>query len=177
MESPGRLPGHVTTANILEEQFARNPKIVRLINRFPNPPNKDVGEGMNTAFNAMRKIRLREPEVTEKENSVVVYIRHTRLSSPAQIVMEYLDKHENITNQIGREMTGIRRDVQMKDVFVALRNEGAIELVPGKRGKASAWRKVGSVAGIENSPEVDEPDLLRMMAGGDEAKYSAGDKT
>lgn len=142
VESPGRLPGHVTTKNVLDEQFARNPKIVRLINKFPNPPNKDVGEGLNTAFNAMRRIRLKDPEITEKDNSVVVYIRHTRLSSPAQIVMEYLESHASITNQIAREITGIRRDVQMKDVFVALRREDALELVPGKRGKASAWRKV-----------------------------------
>ena len=35
VESPGRLAGHVTTANVLTEQFARNPKIVRLINKFP----------------------------------------------------------------------------------------------------------------------------------------------
>ena len=141
VESPGKLPGHVTINNVLDEQFARNPKIVRLINKFPNPPNKDVGEGLNTAFSAMRRIRLQDPEIIEKDNSVVVYIRHTRLSSPAQIVMEYLETHSTITNQVGRELTGIRRDVQMKDVFVALRREGALELVPGKRGKASAWRK------------------------------------
>lgn len=30
----------------------------------------------------------------------------------------------------------------MKDVFVALRRRNLIEQVPGKRGKASAWRKV-----------------------------------
>jgi ATP-dependent DNA helicase RecG len=150
VESPGRLPGHITVDNILDEQFARNPKIVRLINRFPNPPNKDVGEGLNTAFNAMRKIRLRDPEVAERENAVVVYIRHTRLSSPAQIVLEYLETHDSITNQIGREITGIRRDVQMKDVFVALRNQGALELIPGRRGKASAWRKIQTKA--NNAP-------------------------
>jgi ATP-dependent DNA helicase RecG len=56
VESPGRLPGHVTRENILNEQSARNPKIVRLINKFPDPPNKDVGEGLNTAFEAMMKI-------------------------------------------------------------------------------------------------------------------------
>ena len=45
VESPGRLPAHITPRNILRERFARNPTIVRLINRFPDPPNKDVGEG------------------------------------------------------------------------------------------------------------------------------------
>lgn len=141
VESPGRLPGHITAANILGEQFARNPKMVRLINKFPDPPNKDVGEGLNTAFEAMRRIRLKEPEVTEAANSVVVFIRHTRLSSPAQIVMEYLEENATITNEIGRSITGLRRDVQMKDTFVLLRRRGLIEQVPGKRGRATAWRK------------------------------------
>lgn len=142
VESPGRLLGHITPQNMLHEQFARNPKLVRLINKFPDPPNKDVGEGLNTAFEAMRRIRLKEPEIVENENSVVVYIRHTRLSSPEQIVMEYLEVNATITNQMGRSITGIRRDVQMKDVFVRLRTKGMIEQVPGMRGRATAWRKV-----------------------------------
>lgn len=141
VHSPGRLPGHITTGNLLEEQFARNPKLVRLINKFPDPPNKDVGEGLNTAFAAMRKIRLQDPEIVEAEQAVIVYIRHTRLSTPAQIVMEYVEKNAAITNQVGREITGLRRDVQMKDVFVALRKQGLLEQVPGKAGRATAWRK------------------------------------
>lgn len=143
VHSPGRLPGHVTIANLLEEQFARNPKLVRLINKFPDPPNKDVGEGLNTAFAAMRKIRLQDPEIVELDQSVVVFIRHTRLSTPAQIVMEFVERNAEITNQVGREITGLRRDVQMKDVFVALRKQGLLEQVPGKIGRATAWRKVG----------------------------------
>lgn len=142
VESPGRFPGHVTAANVLTEQFARNPKLVRLINKFPNPPNKDVGEGLNTAFAAMRRIRLKEPEIRESESAVTVFIRHERLSSPASIVMEYLETNATITNEIGRGITGLRRDVQMKDTFVLLRKRGLIEQVPGKRGRATAWRKV-----------------------------------
>src|SRR5438552_951508 len=56
VESPGRLPAHVTVQNILRERFARNGQIVRLINKFPEPPNKDVGEGLNTAFAAMKQL-------------------------------------------------------------------------------------------------------------------------
>ena len=39
VESPGRLPAHVTPENILQEQFARNGRLVRLLNKFPDPPN------------------------------------------------------------------------------------------------------------------------------------------
>lgn len=154
VESPGRLPGHITIENILDEQFARNPKLVRLINKFPDPPNKDVGEGLNTAFAAMERIRLKKPEIVENENSVTVFIRHTRLSSPAQIVMEYLGEHEIITNEIGRQITGIRRDIQMKDLFVALRKRGQIERVPGTRGRASAWRKVPPQGGTSEMGKI-----------------------
>src|SRR5690606_2244902 len=39
VQSPGTLPGHITPENILSERFARNPGLVRLINKFPDPPN------------------------------------------------------------------------------------------------------------------------------------------
>jgi ATP-dependent DNA helicase RecG len=104
IESPGRFPGHVTPQNVLNEQFARNPKIVRLVNKFPNAPNKDVGEGLNTAFEAMQKLRLKVPTIEERDNSVMVTLRHEKLASPEQLVMEYLENHEEITNLIARDL-------------------------------------------------------------------------
>lgn len=100
IESPGRLPGHVTVNNIIQTQFARNPKIVRLVNKFTNPPNKDVGEGLNTAFEAMGKLRLKKPQIHETEGSVVVTLRHESLGSPENIVMEFLSREVEITNSI-----------------------------------------------------------------------------
>jgi ATP-dependent DNA helicase RecG len=141
VESPGILPGHVTVENILEEQFARNGAIVRLINKFPNPPNKDVGEGLNTAFEAMRRLRLKEPQIEEWDNSVVVIIKHEPLASPEETVMEYLGSHEEITNSIARNLTGITSENTMKNVFYRLRDRNLIERVPEKKGPLSAWRK------------------------------------
>lgn len=141
VESPGRLPGHVTTENYLREQFSRNPKLVRLINKFPNPPNKDIGEGLNTAFEAMRRLRLKEPEILEGDHSVVVHIRHTPLASPQDMVMDYLKDREEITNRIARELTGIVSENVMKDVFLSLNKRDLLERVPNKKGNASAWRK------------------------------------
>jgi len=141
IESPGKLPGHVTEDNILEEQYARNPSIVRLINKFPNPPNKDVGEGLNTAFNAMNKLRLKPPIIAEKDNSVLITIRHEPLASPDQTIMEYLESHTEIANQIARKITGIPSENSMKKIFSRLKDRGEIELVPGKTGRAAVWRK------------------------------------
>src|ERR1700676_3625978 len=83
----------------------------------------------------------------ESDSSVAVFIRHTRLSSPAQIVMEYLEKNETITNVGGRNITGLRRDVQMKGTFVLLRRRGLIEQVPGNGGRATAWRRTQNPKG------------------------------
>lgn len=142
IESPGRLPGHITTHNILREQFARNGAIVRLINKFPNPPNKDVGEGLNTAFEAMSRLRLKPPIITESENSVVVYIRHEPLASVESAIREYLSKHKSITNRMAREIAGVTSESTIKAAFYRLRDKGMIELVPGTKTVTSAWRKV-----------------------------------
>lgn len=131
VESPGKLPGHVTIDNILDAQAARNPKIVRLINKFPDAPNKDVGEGLNTAFEAMNKLRLKAPEISELENSVLVVIKHEKLASPEEIVIEYLLNNDSIKNGTGRTITGIKSENTMKNVFYRLRDRGFIVLVKG----------------------------------------------
>jgi len=143
VESPGKLPGLVTVENILTEQCARNSAIVRLINKFPDPPNKDVGEGLNTAFDAMTQLRLKAPEIKEFDNSLIVYIRHESLASPEEAVMQYLETHDAITNTQAREITGITSENVMKQVFYRLRSKGLIDRVPRKYGPSSAWQKVG----------------------------------
>lgn len=133
VESPGRLAGHVSPSNILDERFARNGSIVRLINKFPDPPNKDVGEGLNTAFAAMKKLQLKDPIIVELDHSVLVNIRHERLASPEQMIMEYLADHREITNKIVRDLTGIGSENRVKNVFYALAQAGQIERVPDKK--------------------------------------------
>jgi ATP-dependent DNA helicase RecG len=141
VESPGRLPGHVTTRNILKTQFSRNGVVVRLIHKFPNPPNKDVGEGLNTAFDAMKKSRLKPPIIRETENSVIVEIRHDKLASPEESVMDYLANHAEINNRTARELTAIVSENTMKEVFLRLAKRDLIERVPGRKGASSAWQK------------------------------------
>lgn len=141
VESPGRLPGHITPQNILTEQFARNGMIVRLINKFPDPPNKDVGEGLNTAFRAMRALRLKDPVIEDRASSVVVHIRHERLASPEEAILSYLQRHDEINNAVARQITGITSENRVKEVFYRLRDAGKLERVPDRRGSASAWRR------------------------------------
>ncbi len=148
VKSPGRLPGHITTKNILKERFARNPTIVRLLNKYPNPPNKDIGEGLNTAVSKMIEAKLRRPTFKQLEDSFLVVLRHTPLARPETLVLEYLDNHPEVTNSAAREFCGIRSENAMKDVFIRLARASKIEPVPGKKGNKSAWRLIPGATGL-----------------------------
>jgi ATP-dependent DNA helicase RecG len=142
VENPGTLPGHITVENILDERFARNGNIVRVINKFPNPPNKDIGEGLNTAFRAMQVLRLREPVIIQKENSVLVTIRHEKLGSPQELILEYLQDNPTISNSIARDICVIREDWRVRKIFNDMVSAGMIEKVPGSVTSNTEYRRV-----------------------------------
>ena len=138
--SPGRLPGYVTPQNILQERFARNPKIVRILNKFPNPPNKDVGEGLNTAFEKMRELKLRDPIVQETDTGVMVILVHELLASPEEIIKGYLMEHGQINNSTAREICREGSENKIKRIFERMMDANIIEKVPDRRGRATAYQ-------------------------------------
>ena len=140
VESPGPLPAHVTPQNILEERFSRNGVIVRWINKFPDPPNKDVGEGLRTAIEAMKQLDLKPPEIEQSGNSVLVKIRHQRLASTEETILEYLETHEEITNSIVRDLTGIGSENQVKRTLQRMVRTGELESIPGRSRASAGYR-------------------------------------
>lgn len=141
VESPGRLPAHITPANILDERFARNGNLVRLLNKYPNPPNKDIGEGLNTAFNALRKLGLKEPIIENRENSVLVTIRHERLASHMELILAYLETHDTIRNKEARDICFVAADYTMKRILGHLEERQLIERVSGTSFGTTAYQK------------------------------------
>jgi ATP-dependent DNA helicase RecG len=138
--SPGTLPGHVTVQNILNERFARNAAIVRLINKFPNPLNKDVGEGLNTAFQAMREMKLKDPIINQEGGYVKVVLRHEPLATPEEIILEYLRTHDEIANREAREICYIGSENKMKRILQQMVSKELIETVPGRTRYNAAYR-------------------------------------
>lgn len=127
IKSPGRLPGYITPQNIYEERFSRNPNIVRLLHNLPEPVNHDIGEGLNTARNEMKKAGLVEPEIKELDNAVVVTIKHQKLASLEDIILDYLKENESITNKTVRELSGEEDVNKVKKAFQKLRKQGLIK--------------------------------------------------
>ena len=138
--SPGTLPAHITPENILNERFARNATIVRLINKFPDPPNKDVGEGLNTAFLAMRGMKLKPPLIEQAGGYVKVVLKHEPLATPEEIIVQYLQDNDQITTLIARNMCFIGSENKMKGILQRLVKRGLIGLVPGTTRYSAAYQ-------------------------------------
>ena len=142
IKSPGKLPGYVTIDNILDARFSRNSKIVRVLNKYKNPANKDMGEGLNTAFQRMEEFRLKAPIIVEDGNYIKVIIAHTSLASPEESIMKYLEINPQIKNREARAVTGVKSENVMKRHFYDLRDKKLIEPVMSKTGtKIVAWKK------------------------------------
>ncbi|MBK1988982.1 hypothetical protein A0J48_015790 [Sphaerospermopsis aphanizomenoides BCCUSP55] len=142
VESPGKLPGHITVKNILDETSSRNSNLVRIISKFPDPPNKDIGEGLNTAFRAMKMLGLKQPTIEEKEHSVIVYIRHELLASSEQIILEYLNKHDQITVFTIKRLCHFKSDNDYRKTMKGLTKRNLISRVENTKGKNTAYRIV-----------------------------------
>jgi ATP-dependent DNA helicase RecG len=140
--SPGRLPGFVNKDNILDVRYARNPRIVGMLSRYKTPPNKDIGEGLNTAFQKMKEWKLRNPEILDEGNYVRVIIPHAPLATPQEAIIEFLRKHGTITNRQARDITGIKSENAVKREFIKLKDAGQLEMIPELKGSKAAWRLI-----------------------------------
>lgn len=140
VQSPGRLAAHVTLKNVMKERAHRNGAIVRILNKFPDPPNKDVGEGLNTAFKKMTDVGLKEPTLGETENSFLVSIRHEPLAAPEEAIMDFLAENGTIKNVQARQITHITADYVMKRILGKMVERGLIEQVPGTEKFTTCYR-------------------------------------
>lgn len=138
--SPGRLPGYVTVDNILHARYSRNTKIVRTLHRYKQPPNRDMGEGLDTAFQKMKEWGLKAPEIEESNGYVRVTLPHTPLAKPTEAILGFLVRNATVTNRQARDLTGIKSENLVKIEFYKLRDEGMLEPVPSLKGPKSAWR-------------------------------------
>ena len=108
IQSPGRLPGYMTIDNLYSERFSRNPNIVRMLHNLPNPVNHDIGEGLDTAKNELKKAGLVDPTFEEKDNSFIVTIKHQTIASVEDVILQYFvdNPKSSLTNKLVRQLSG-----------------------------------------------------------------------
>lgn len=166
--SPGGFSGGVTAKNIFtHERFARNPiifktlfKISSLEERKQDRLNQDQGEGVKTILNSMRKAGLSDPKFEEKDNSVIVILKHENIESYENKIIEFLKKQDSIANRDAREITGEEDKEKIKNVFKKLVKRNIIEVVDDKATKSKVRYKLKGSLINENSKEDKQGTLL-----------------
>lgn len=134
--SPGGFAGGITAKNIFShERFSRNPiifrtlfKISSLEKRKQDRLNQDQGEGVKTIVNSMRKAGLADPEFEEKDNSVIIILKHANAESYENKIINYLKDHDSIANKEAREITGEEDKEKIKNVFKKLLKRNIIKV-------------------------------------------------
>ena len=72
-----------------------------------------------------------DPEFEERGNTFVVTVRHQRLASVEDVIIEHLNDHPNaiITNKLARQLSGEDDINKVKKALQKLRSSGKITLV------------------------------------------------
>lgn len=145
ISSPGKLPGYVTLENLYDERFSRNPNLVRMLHNLPNPLNHDIGEGLDTVRNELKKAGLIAPVFEQRGNAFVVTIRHQRMASIEDVVLQHFAENPGsfVTNKLARRLSGEDDINKVKKALQKLRSEGKIAVVdPTASAFSFQYRKV-----------------------------------
>lgn len=140
IQSPGRFPGYITRENIRSDRFSRNTQLVKFLHKLPNPPNKDIGEGLDHAFNEMSRAGLVAPDIREKDNSVCVTVRHKKIASVGECVINYLKANETISARIAAELSGEGSRAKVNKTLKKLVDQGEIEPTPDRHDSDELYR-------------------------------------
>lgn len=142
--SPGKLAGYISIENIYEERYSRNPNLVRMLHNLPNPVNHDIGEGLDTARNVLKKVGLIPPIIEQLDNAVKVTIKHQKLASLEDEILKTLNEVSQVTNKEIREQTGEEDMQKVKKAFQRLKAKGLIEPVDVEANPFDyAWKSRG----------------------------------
>lgn len=140
VESPGLLPGPVTTANIYRiGTYNRNPLIVNALREFPEPPNLDAGEGVRMMFNTMWQSQLYLPMYFTRpildRDAVIVCILNENRPSAWDSVSKYIDKNGSISNADLRKILGKDDILNASKQLGAWVRKGLLAVVDPKAAK------------------------------------------
>ena len=102
-----------------------------MLHNLPNPVNHDIGEGLDTAYNELKKAGLVPPVFQELNNAFVVTIRHQRIASVIEIIEKYFEENPSgvINNKLIRQLSGEDDMQKVKKALQSLRKIGKIKVV------------------------------------------------
>ncbi|GAC1540758.1 MAG: hypothetical protein NVS2B7_13120 [Herpetosiphon sp.] len=164
--SPGGLPGGITLANIMQEQFARNPTIAEFL--YQSGVIERFGIGIDTVIRELRKAGL--PELSMRDSGVsfqVTIYGHDapsiRSQTPFRLkLLEYARAHGQITIEDARHLNDqystFRSDRSLLNDFRSLMEAGFLQKVGKSRD--TAYVPIAIDVGMEDSASRIQQLLL-----------------
>jgi ATP-dependent DNA helicase RecG len=80
----------------------------------------------------MRKLKFKDPIIEQRNNYVVVSLRHEKLGAPEQLIVEYLKTNDEINNSKARAICYIGSENTVKRIFQKMINAGLIKRIPNR---------------------------------------------
>jgi ATP-dependent DNA helicase RecG len=147
--SPGRLPGHITVENIVEERFARNEVIVQVLTDLGFVER--LGYGIDRIIRQMREAGLPRPHFQETANGFRVTLRgagedfvaagfdrdkyrSVPLNERQTAALQFLHKNNRITNREFHELYPDVSDETIRRDLADLVDAGLILKMGDRRG-------------------------------------------
>jgi ATP-dependent DNA helicase RecG len=93
-------------------------------------------------------MKLKDPIIEQIGGYVIVKLRHEALASPEEMILDYLQEHDEITNKQAREICYIGSENKMKTILQRMVRNGLIELVSGRTRYNASYRL----------PEISNPN-------------------
>lgn len=148
--SPGRLPGHVTVDNIVDERFSRNEVIAQVLADLGFIER--LGYGIDRMIRLMREWGLPTPRFAETDNGFRVTLRgpgdklvsddaadrskwrHLDLNERQEKVLEFLAKNSRVTNRDYRDLFPEVSEETIRRDLVGLIEHGILLKMGDKKG-------------------------------------------
>lgn len=167
VESPGLLPGAITSANIqYARSKARNPLIASNLREFAVPPNIDDGEGVRMMFGEMAAAQLYPPQYRQNTEAAVETLSLTLFNEDRPAVWvevnDWVERNGPIANADVCRIAAVDT-LKASKMLRGWVERGLLEPLPGRARSNAAYRR----------PSQADEQLGLLQAGDDSSVESS----
>lgn len=168
VESPGLLPGAITSANIQHARSkARNPLIASNLREFAVPPNIDDGEGVRMMFGEMAAAQLYPPQYRQNTEAAVETLSLTLFNEDRPAVWvevnDWVERNGPIANADVCRIAGVDT-LKASKMLRAWVDRGLLEPLPGRARSNAAYRRPSQADEQLGLLQADDDSSVESLA-------------
>ncbi|MFM8647657.1 MAG: ATP-binding protein, partial [Methylocystis sp.] len=163
IESPGSLPGNITTASIEKAgSRSRNPLLASNLREFPQPPNIDAGEGVRMMFAEMASAELYPPQyrqsIDTEVETLTVTLFNAKRPTAWDVVSDWVDRNGHIANADVVKIAHVDT-LKASKLLTVWRDQGLLVAVPGRGKRNMAYAKPGTELYLRLLSELEDNNI------------------